>query len=186
MKEVIDMVKNKTKLFTVLGVSAVLLLGAASAYAANTANASQKQLVNEVAQVQTTDKAPTPQEIEAVLKGEPTPSTIKVEGLFAKDGKPDHTADFFLNDDKLISLLRMSTQELKQELAKGKSVVEIAASRNVTKQQLLDAIGETQVDAQIQAEKKGQVPKSGSSMEKDVARKVERVIEHKTDTPWSK
>ncbi|MDQ0874264.1 putative DNA-binding protein YlxM (UPF0122 family) [Paenibacillus sp. V4I3] len=174
------MVKNKTKLFTVLGISAVLLVGAASAYAAN---AAQKEVIEVV---QTTDKAPTPQEIEAVLKGEPTPSTIKVEGLFSKDGKPDHTADFFLNDEKLISLLKISAQELKQELATGKSVVEIAASRNVSKQQLLDAIGKTQVDAQIQAENKGEVPKSGSTMEKDIAKKVEQVIEHKTDTQWSK
>lgn len=185
------MVMNKTKLFTVLGISAVLLVGAASAYAANaanTANAVPKQQVNEVVQVQTQtpEQTPTPQEIDAVLKGEPTPATVKVEGLFSKDGKPDHTADFFLNDEKLISLLKMSTQELKQELATGKSVVEIAAARNVSKQQLLDAIGKTQVDAQIQAETKGEVPKSGSTMEQDVARKVEQVIEHKTDTPWSK
>ncbi|MBP1967696.1 hypothetical protein [Paenibacillus aceris] len=179
------MVKKKTKLFTVLGISAVLLVGAASAYAANATNASPKQ-VNKVVPVQTSDKAPTPQEIESVLKGEPTPATIKVEGLFSKDGKPDHTADFFLNDEKLISLLRMSTQELKQELATGKSVVEIAESRNVSKQQLIDAIAKTQVDAQIQAENKGEVPNSNSSMEKDVQRKVVQVIEHKTETAWSK
>ncbi|MNY23273.1 hypothetical protein D3C86_1569300 [compost metagenome] len=112
---------------------------------------------------------------------------MKVEGLFSNDGKPDHTADFFLNDEKLISLLNMSTQELKQELATGKTVVEIAASRHVSKQQLLDVIGKTQVDAQIQAERKGEVPTSNtSSMEKDVARKVEQVIEHKSDTSWSK
>ncbi|CAH1222408.1 hypothetical protein PAECIP111891_05337 [Paenibacillus allorhizoplanae] len=179
------MIKNQTKLITVLGISAVLLVGAASTYAANASNTVTKQ-VNEVVHVQTTDKAPTPQEIEAVLQGEPTPSTIKVEGLFSKDGKPDYTADFFLNDEKLISLLKVSAQELKQELATGKSVVEIAASRNVSKKQLLDAIGKTQVDAQIQAENKGEVPKSSSPIEKDITRKVEQVIEHKTETPWSK
>lgn len=179
------MAKSKTKLFAALGISAVLLVGAASAYAANSTNESPKQ-VKEAVPVQTTDKAPTPQEVEAVLKGEPTPSNIKVEGLFSKEGNPDYTADFFLNNEKLISLLQMNTQELKHELAAGKSVVEIAASRNVSKQLLMDAIATAQVDAQIQAENKGEVLKSGSSMEKDIAKKVEQVIEHKTETPWGK
>lgn len=171
------MTKNKAKLFTALGVSAILLVGAASAYAA------QKE---EKEVIQTTINAPTAKEIENVLKGEPTPLNIKVEGLFTREGKPDYTADYFLNDEKLVSLLNISLQELKQELATGKSVVEIAESRNVSKQQLIDTIAETQVNAQKQAENKGEVPKSGSSMEKDIERKVERVIEHKTETPWNK
>ncbi|WNR47165.1 ATP-binding protein [Paenibacillus roseipurpureus] len=116
------MVKNKTKLFTVLGISAVLLVGGASAYAANTATATPKQ-VTEVVPVQTTDKVPTPQEIEAVLKGEPTPATIKVEGLFSRDGKPDYSADFFLNDEKLTALLKMSAAGL--GLAISKNILEL-------------------------------------------------------------
>lgn len=183
------MVKKKTKLFTALGMSTILLVGAASAYAA------QKE-ENEV--VQTTEKAPittkvketnavpTSTEIESVLKGEPAPANSKVEGLFSRDGKPDYTADYFLNDENLISLLKISTQQLKEELATGKSVVEIAESRNVSKQQLIDVIAKTQVDAQIQAENKGEVPKSNSSMKKDIEKKVVQVIEHKTETEWNK
>jgi len=171
------MVKNKTKLFTALGMTTILLVGATAAYAA-------PKEESEV--VRTTEKAPTSKEIESVLIGEPTPSNIKVEGLFSRDGKPDYTADYFLNDEKLLSLLKISAQELKQELATGKSVVEIAESRNVTKQHLIDVIAKTQVDVQIQAENKGEVPKSNSSMEKDIEKIVVQVIEHKTETPWNK
>lgn len=122
------------------------------------------------------------------IGGNESPSSnIKVEGFFSADGKPDYTADDFLNDDKLFSLLQISPTDLKQELAKGKSVVEVAASKNVTKQQVIDVIANTQVDAQIQAEQNGETPKNNRSKEqmvKDIEPKVLQVIDHKTETPW--
>jgi predicted DNA-binding protein YlxM (UPF0122 family) len=180
MKRGFKMVKRKKKLFTVLGISTALLVGAGSTYAA------QKEK-NEL--VKTTVKAPTTKETQSVLKGKPTPSNIKVEGLFSTNGKPDYTADYFLNDEKLFSLLKINAQELKQELATGKSVVEIAASKNVSKQQVIDVIAKTQGDLQIQSENNGDVSKNNRSMEqmlKDIEPKVVQIIEHKTETPWKK
>lgn len=125
----------------------------------------------------------------SLIGGEITPSNIKVEGLFSRNGKPDYFADAFLNDAKLFSLLKISPTELKQELAKGKSVVEIAASKNVSKQQVIDVIAKTQVDGQIQGENKGDVPKNNHSYEqmlKAIEPKVLQIIEHKTETPSKK
>ncbi len=125
----------------------------------------------------------------SLIGGETTPSTDKVEGYFSRDGKPDYFADAFLNDAKLFSLLKISPAELKEELAKGKSVVEVAASKQVSKQQVIDVIAKTQVDAQIQGEKNGDVPKGNSSIEqmlKAIEPKVLQVIEHKNETSSKK
>ncbi|MCR8855002.1 hypothetical protein [Lysinibacillus fusiformis] len=119
----------------------------------------------------------------SLIEGETTPSNIKVEGFFSTNGKPDYTADSFLNDEKLFSLLKISPTKLKQELAKGKSVVEIAASKNVSKQQVIDVIAQTQAEGQIQGENNDDVP-SSEQMIKAVEPKVLQVIEHKTETPW--
>lgn len=183
------MAKFNAKLLTTLGITTALLVGAGSTYAAQkekndsvTTNASTENV-----SVEKTIKAPTSKEIESVLQGEPTPPNIKVEGLFSTNGKPDYTADFYLNDAKLFSLLKISATELKQELAKGKTVVEIAADKNVSKQQVIDVISNTQIDAQIEGEQNGETPKSNRSKEemlKDIEPKVLQVIEHKTETPW--
>lgn len=125
----------------------------------------------------------------SLIGGETTPSNIQAEGFFSTNGKPDYFADAYLNDAKLFSLLKISPTELKQELAKGKSVVEIAASKNVSKQQVLDVIAKTQVDAQIQGETNGDVPKSNRSIEqllKAIEPKVVLIIEHKNETPSKK
>lgn len=116
---------------------------------------------------------------------EPEPATAftKVEGFFSQNGKPDPTGDNFLNDEKLFALLNMTPQELKQELAKGKSVVEVAASKNVSKQQVIDVIAYTQVLSQLN----GEVPKDEAvlkAMLKQIEPKVTHIIEHKTETPW--
>ncbi|SKC12753.1 hypothetical protein SAMN06295926_1261 [Lysinibacillus sp. AC-3] len=181
------MLNPKTKLFTVLGMSTALLLGAGSAYA------TQKKEINESIETVNSIKAPipkeiqtikepTPEEIQKVLEGKPTPSNIKVEGLFSLNGKPDYTADFYLNDEILLSLLKINAQELKQELATGKSVVEIAASKNVTKQQVINVISKTQTDVQFQGENVDS--KQYEQMLKNIEPKVIHVIEHKTETPW--
>ncbi|OUQ85191.1 hypothetical protein B5G50_28245 [Brevibacillus brevis] len=113
-----------------------------------------------------------------------TPSNIKVEGLFSFNGKPDYTADNFLNDEKLFALLKISPTELKQELAKGKTVVEIAASKNVTKQQVIDVIAETQARGQLQGDGVAITENSLKEMMKAIEPKVLPVIEHKTETEW--
>ncbi|GKS13496.1 hypothetical protein YDYSY3_44960 [Paenibacillus chitinolyticus] len=125
----------------------------------------------------------------SLIGGEAAPSTVQVEGYFSRDGKPDYFADDFLNDAKLFSLLKISPAELKEELATGKSVVEVAASKNVSKQQVIDVIAKTQVDAQIQSEKNGDVPQGNHSMEqmlKAIEPKVLQVIEHKNETSSKK
>ncbi|MGM1048728.1 MAG: hypothetical protein ACQEXX_21650 [Bacillota bacterium] len=117
---------------------------------------------------------------------DPTSSNNKVEGYFSLNGKPVYTADDFLNDEKLFSLLKISPTELKQEIAKGKSVVEIAAFKNVSKQQVIDVIAKTQVERQFKAEQNG-VTISNRLMEqmiKEIEPKVLKIIEHKTETEW--
>lgn len=176
------MVKHKTKIFTVIGISTVLLVGAGTTYAAqNEKNVSGKtvQSIKQNKKVKTTVKAPTSKEIQSVLKGEPTPSNIKLEGFFSTNGQPDYTADYFLNDEKLFSLLKVNAQELKQELATGKTVVEIAASKNVSKQQVIDAIANTQAQIQV-----GNNKDQMEQMKKNIEPKVVHIIEHKTETPW--
>ncbi|MBT2763491.1 hypothetical protein [Paenibacillus sp. ISL-20] len=125
----------------------------------------------------------------SLIGGETVSSNGKVEGFFSTNGKPDYFADAYLNDDKLFSLLNMSPSELKQELAKGSSVVEIAAAKHVSKQQVIDVIAKTQVDLQMQGEANGNVPKSNLSNEqmlKAIEPKVLQVIEYKTVTPSKK
>ncbi|MFA4135313.1 MULTISPECIES: hypothetical protein [unclassified Brevibacillus] len=114
------------------------------------------------------------------------PSNAEVEGYFSRDGKPDYYADNFLNDEKLFSLLKMTPTELKEELAKGKSVVEIAAARNISKQQVIDVIAKTQAEGQLQ-NGKNKVTISDDllkQMMKEIEPKVVHVIEHKTETEW--
>ncbi|NRS52148.1 hypothetical protein, partial [Brevibacillus sp. HB2.2] len=101
-----------------------------------------------------------------------TPSNMKVEGLFSRNGKPDYSADNFLNDEKLFALLKISPTELKQELAKGKTVVEIAASKNVSKQQVIDVIAETQAKGQLQGDGVPITEKALKEMMKAVEPKV--------------
>jgi len=124
-----------------------------------------------------------------LIGGETTSPSDKVEGFFSTNGKPDYFADAYLNDAELFSLLKMSPAELQQELAKGKSVVEVAASKNISKQQVIDVIAKTQVDKQLQGESNGDAPKNNRSTEqmlKAIEPKVLQVIEHKTESQSKK
>ncbi|GAA3400136.1 hypothetical protein ACFFNY_17160 [Paenibacillus hodogayensis] len=121
----------------------------------------------------------------SLIGGKTSPSNLKVEGFFSTNGKPDYFADAYLNNVNLFSLLNMSPTELKEALAEGKSVVEIAASKNISKQQVVDILAKAQVDLQIQGENRGDVPKSTLSNEqllKAVEPKVLQIIEHKTES----
>ncbi|KMZ44549.1 MULTISPECIES: hypothetical protein [Bacillales] len=116
----------------------------------------------------------------------PEPSNNKVEGFFSLNGKPDYTADSILNNEKLFTLLKMSPTELKEELATGKTVVEIAAAKNISKQQVIDVITKTQAEGQLQ-DGKNKVTISDDllkQMMKGIEPKVVWVIEHKTETEW--
>ncbi|MEK5319748.1 hypothetical protein NSS94_10840 [Paenibacillus sp. FSL L8-0644] len=120
----------------------------------------------------------------SLIGGGPAPS---VEGFFMTKGKPDYTADAFLNDEELFSLLHMSPADLKQELAKGASVVEIAASKKISKQQVMDIIASTQAKKQIQADPHGGATDDDRTLallKRILEPKVLKVIEHKTETPW--
>ncbi|QDS38005.1 hypothetical protein FPS98_00405 [Brevibacillus brevis] len=116
----------------------------------------------------------------------PRPSNNEVEGYFSRDGKPDYFADNFLNDEKLFALLKITPTELKQELAKGKSVVEIAASKNISKQQVIDVIAKTQAEGQLQGDGVTISDDLLKQMMKAVEPKVLQVIEHKTETESKK
>lgn len=121
----------------------------------------------------------------SLIGGGPAPS---VEGFFTTNGKPDYTADDFLNDEKLFALLHMSPAELKQELAKGASVVEIAASKQISKKQVMDVIASTQANKEIQADSHGGASSDDErtleQLKQSLGLKVSKVIEHKTETPW--
>ncbi|GIO33446.1 MULTISPECIES: hypothetical protein [Paenibacillus] len=115
----------------------------------------------------------------SLIGGEPTPSNpVKVEGFFSANGKPDYTADSFLNDEKLFALLKMNPTELKQELAKGQSVAEIAASKNISKQQVIDVIAKTQAEKEVEGAVVSK--KQMEQLSKALEPKVLQVIEHKT------
>ncbi|WP_219814122.1 hypothetical protein [Bacillus sp. ok061] len=84
-------------------------------------------------------------------------------------------------------MLKISATELKQELAKGNTVLESGADKNVSKQQVMNVISNTQIDLQIEGEQNGGTPKSNRSKEerlKDIVPLVLQIIKHKTETPW--
>ncbi|EPD52085.1 hypothetical protein HMPREF1210_01438 [Paenisporosarcina sp. HGH0030] len=173
---------GKKNLFTVLSISTALLVGTGSAYA------TQNQKDESVKAVQIVNKESneiTKQEVKVQeSKKIPTQYSFTDEAFFTWDGQPDYFANEFLNNQDLFSLLNMNGAELKQELATGKSVDEIASSKNVSTQQVIEVIAKAQTIVQIQGEENGEVPKNSASMEqrlKDIEPKVLQVIEHKSN-----
>lgn len=175
---------GKKNLFTVLSISTALLVGTGSAYA------TQIQKDESVKAVQIVNKESneiTKQEVNVQVqesKKIPTQYSFTDEAFFTRDGQPDYFANEFLNNQDLFSLLNMNGAELKQELATGKSVDEIASSKNVSTQQVIEVIAKAQTTVQIQGEENGEVPKNSASMEqrlKDIEPKVLQVIEHKSN-----
>lgn len=177
---------GKKNLFTVLSISTALLVGTGSAYATQIQkNESEKavQIVNKESN-KTTKQEVKVQDIKKI----PTQFSFTDEAFFTRDGQPDYFANAFLNNLDLFSLLNMNAAELKQELATGKSVVEIASSKNVSTQQVIEVISKAQITTQIQGEENGEIPTNSHSKEqrlKEIEPKVLMVIEHKTESPWS-
>ncbi|MEK4486394.1 hypothetical protein MHH81_12500 [Psychrobacillus sp. FSL H8-0484] len=176
---------GKKNLFTVLSISTALLVGTGSAYATQIQkNESEKavQIVNKESNDTTKQEVKVQESIKI-----PTEFSFTDEAFFTRDGQPDYYANNFLNNQDLFSLLNMNGAELKQELATGKSVVEIASSKNVSTQQVFEVIAKAQITVQIQGEENGEVPKNSHSMEqrlKEIEPKVLQMIEHKTEIPW--
>ncbi len=83
----------------------------------------------------------------------------------------------FLNNLDLFSLLNMSARELKQELDTGKSVVDIAASKNVSKKDVMDVIAKAQIEVQFE----GEETKETEEMMEDLLVKILHVIEYKSN-----
>ncbi|RAP26210.1 hypothetical protein C2W64_02042 [Brevibacillus laterosporus] len=77
---------------------------------------------------------------------------------------------------KLFDLLGMSATTLKQALDSGKSIFEIAASKNISKQQVLDVIVEASMKDQIEFDKKEGFQTS-PDLSKDLNKKVEHVLD---------
>ncbi|OXS68196.1 hypothetical protein B1B04_21500 [Lysinibacillus sp. KCTC 33748] len=69
--------------------------------------------------------------------------------MFTTNDQPDYFANAFLNNKDLFSLLNMNTTELKQELITGKSVVEIASSKNGSTQEVIVDIAKAQKEVQF-------------------------------------
>ncbi|PFL58804.1 hypothetical protein COJ27_26170 [Bacillus cereus] len=78
-------------------------------------------------------------------------------------------------------MLKISATELKQELAKGNTVLESGADKNVSKQQVVDVISNTQIDVQIEGTLKSN--RSKEERLKDIVPLVLQIIKHKTETP---
>ncbi|WP_342541982.1 hypothetical protein MHH33_13095 [Paenisporosarcina sp. FSL H8-0542] len=171
---------GKKNLFTVLSISTALLVGTGSAYATQ----NQKDVSVKAVQIVKSNEI-TKQEVKVQeSKKIPTQYSFTDEAFFTWDGQPDYFANEFLNNQDLFSLLNMNGAELIQELATGKSVDEIASSKNVSTQQVIEVIAKAQTIVQIQGEDNGEVPKNSASMEqrlKDIEPKVLQVIEHKSN-----
>ncbi|MFJ6211273.1 hypothetical protein [Lysinibacillus sp. NPDC092081] len=171
---------GKKNLFTVLSISTALLVGTGSAYATQI----QKNESEKAVQIVNKESNETTKQEVKVQESEKSPFSFTDEAFFTRDGQPDYFANEFLNNQDLFSLLNMNGAELKQELAIGKSVVEIAASKNVSTQQVIEVIAKAQTIVQIQGEENGEVPANTASMKqllKNIEPKVLHVIEHKSN-----
>ena len=159
---------GKSNLITALSISTVLLVGGGNAYATQIQkdeSVKPVQIVNKQTNETTTQES----------KELPTQYSFTDEAFFTTSGQPDFFANDFLNNQDLFSLLNMNATELKQELATGKSVVEIASSKNISTQQVMEVIAKAQIEVQIAG------GESGEGHSKDIEVKTLYVIEHKNN-----
>ncbi|MGE7997729.1 hypothetical protein ACQKOF_03465 [Lysinibacillus sp. NPDC093190] len=96
--------------------------------------------------------------------------------MFTTNGQPNYFANAFLNNQDLFSLLKMNATELKQESTTGKSVVEIASSKNVSTQEVIEVIAKAQKEVQF---KGGETEEMIEEYSKCIELKVLQVIEYK-------
>lgn len=160
---------RKKNLIIAFGISA-LLVGSGHTYAKQI----QKDESVKTAQIVNTQTEETPKQKGKEL---PTQFSFADEAFFTTDGQPDYFANVFLNNEDLFSLLDMSARELKQQLDTGKSVVEIAASKNVSKQAVIEVIAKAQIEVQFE----GEETKETEEMIEDLKVKILHVIEYKSN-----
>jgi uncharacterized protein YidB (DUF937 family) len=77
-------------------------------------------------------------------------------------------------------LLKIDQATLKQELASGKSLADIAAAKGVAKQQLIDTLVQEQTKAIDQAVKDGKLPQAkADQIKSSMGDRVAKMVDHK-------
>ncbi|MEG0383421.1 MAG: hypothetical protein RR642_01575 [Solibacillus sp.] len=159
---------SKKNLIMALSISTAFLVGGVHTYATQI---QKEDSVKTVQLVNTQSNETTKLENKEL----PNQYSFTEEAFFTTNGQPDYFANAFLNNQELFSLLNMNATELIQELASGKSVVEIASSKNISTQRVIEAIAKAQYEVQI---KEGE---TGEGHLKDIEVKVLHVIEYKSN-----
>ncbi|MGE7022217.1 hypothetical protein [Solibacillus cecembensis] len=159
---------SKKNLIMALSISTAFLVGGVHTYATQI---QKEDSVKTVQLVNTQSNETTKLENKEL----PNQYSFTEEAFFTTNGQPDYFANAYLNNQELFSLLSMNATELIQELASGKSVVEIASSKNISTQRVIEAIAKAQYEVQI---KEGE---TGEGHLKDIEVKVLHVIEYKSN-----
>ncbi|MGN4128203.1 hypothetical protein ACMGD3_24840 [Lysinibacillus sphaericus] len=170
---------SKKNLIIAFGISTAFLVGGGHTFATQI---QKDESVKPVQIVHTQTDETTKQESKELPTQEskelPTEFSFTDEALFTTNGQPDYFANAFLNNQDLFSLLNMNATELKQQLATGKSVVEIASSKNVSKQEVIEVIAKAQKEVQF---KGGETEETLEEYAKSIEVKVLHVIEYKSN-----
>lgn len=161
---------SKRNLIIAFGISA-FLLGSGHTYAKQI----QKDASVKSAQIVSTQ---TEETLKQKSKEQQTQFSFTDEAFFTTNGQPDYFANDFLNNPDLFSLLNMNPGELKQNLDTGKSVVEIAASKNIATQDVIEVIAKEQLKRQFEGEEE---KKATEEMIEDLKVKVLHVLEYKSN-----
>lgn len=161
---------SKRNLIIAFGISA-FLLGSGHTYAKQI----QKDASVKSAQIVSTQ---TEETLKQKSKEQQTQFSFTDEAFFTTNGQPDYFANDFLNNPDLFSLLNMTPGELKQNLDTGKSVVEIAASKNIATQDVIEVIAKEQLKRQFEGEEE---KKATEEMIEDLKVKVLHVLEYKSN-----
>lgn len=134
---------SKKNVIIALGISTAFLVGGGHSFAKQLQkDESPVQIVQPQLEKTTKQKSAVP----------PAQISATDEAFFTTNGQPDSFANNFLNNQDLFSLLNMNAAELKQELATGKSVVEIASSKNISTQEVIKVIAKAQKEVQFEGE----------------------------------
>lgn len=100
----------------------------------------------------------------------------------AEEGIHKRFGDALLNNAKLFELLQMDAAELQKELDTGKTVIEVAASKNVSEKEVNDVIIQAQVEMQLKAvENKmpGITAPPKDELAEQISKKVQQVTANK-------
>lgn len=165
---------SKKNLIIALGISTAFLVGGGHTYAKQI---QKDESVKSVQVVNTQTDEITKQKSKELS----TQFSFNDEAFFTTNGQPDYFANDFLNNQDLFALLNMNATELKQELATGKSVVEIAASKNVSTQDVIEVITKAQIEVQLEGEETEVTEEMIEDLKVSLKVKVLQVIEYKSN-----